>query len=117
MGRMKLNETEKLERQVEIAMGTKAMVVINITTEADLANGMHGEIVGLVLDPQEPDHHKDDAEKICLQFPPAVVIFKPSLGTFPQLQGLQEVLPIFPTERTFPIQTRDGQKERGGKLH
>jgi hypothetical protein len=48
---MKPHETEKLEWEVEVAVGMEAMVVINITTKADLANGTCGEVVGLVLDP------------------------------------------------------------------
>ncbi|KAF8219414.1 hypothetical protein L208DRAFT_1340417, partial [Tricholoma matsutake] len=45
MAGMKPQETEKLEWEVEVTVGMKAMVVINITTEADLVNGTHGEIV------------------------------------------------------------------------
>ena len=107
MVRMKPKETEKLEWEVRIAVGMEAMVVINIATKADLANGTHGKVVELVLDPQEPDHCNEARGQICLQLPPAV-IFKPSHGTFPQFPGLSEgLLPIFSTKRTFPIHRRD----------
>ena len=48
MAEMKPKETEKLEQEVGIAVGMEAMVVINITTEADLANGTRGKVVELV---------------------------------------------------------------------
>jgi hypothetical protein len=76
--RMKPHEMEKLEWEVEVVVGMEAMVVNDIATKADLANGTHGEVVGLALDPQEPEHHKDNMGQICLWFPPAVVIFNPS---------------------------------------
>ena len=50
MAGMKPKETEKLEQEVRIAVGMEAMVVINIATEADLANGTHDKVVELVLD-------------------------------------------------------------------
>ena len=50
MAGIKPNETEKLEQEVRIAVGMETMVVINITTKADLVNRMHNEVVELVLD-------------------------------------------------------------------
>jgi hypothetical protein len=36
---------------MEVAIGMKAMVIINIATEADLANGTRGMVTDIVLDP------------------------------------------------------------------
>ena len=66
MAGMKPKETEKLEQEVRISVGMEAMVVINIATEADLANGTHGKVVELVLDPQEPDHCNEAGGQIHL---------------------------------------------------
>lgn len=48
---MKPTNTEKLERKVEIMVRMKVMVVINIATEVDLANGTCGKVAELILDP------------------------------------------------------------------
>ncbi len=41
----------RIPDMLEIALGMKAMVTINITTESDLANGTRGTIEDLILDP------------------------------------------------------------------
>ena len=43
-------QTGKLPAIVRIAIGMKAMVVLNIATEADIANGTRGEIQDIILD-------------------------------------------------------------------
>ncbi len=47
-----LNDTKtgKLPAIVRIAIGMKAMVVLNMATEADIANGTRGEIQDIILD-------------------------------------------------------------------
>ena len=45
--------TKNLKMRVELAVGMKAMVVLNIATKADLANRTHGTVEGFVLDPWE----------------------------------------------------------------
>ena len=42
-----------LEEIVEIAVGMKAMIVMNISTEANIANGTRGVIDDIILDPRE----------------------------------------------------------------
>ncbi|KAJ3924427.1 MAG: hypothetical protein NXY57DRAFT_875562, partial [Lentinula lateritia] len=49
----KVKETGNLPHRVELAVGMKAMVVLNIATEADLANGTRGTIMKIVLDDRE----------------------------------------------------------------
>ncbi|KAJ7106320.1 hypothetical protein C8R44DRAFT_987416 [Mycena epipterygia] len=43
-----------LPNVIEIAVGMKVMVTSNIETDLDLANGARGEIVDIILDPDEP---------------------------------------------------------------
>ncbi|KAJ6489217.1 hypothetical protein C8R47DRAFT_951424, partial [Mycena vitilis] len=50
---MPIKKTAKLAERVEIAVGMRAMVLMNIATEADLANGTRGEVVDIRLDPRE----------------------------------------------------------------
>ena len=60
--------TKNLKMRVELSVGMKAMVVLNITTDTDIANGTRGTVKGFVLDPREksttPD--EDDGCNICL---------------------------------------------------
>jgi hypothetical protein len=53
--------------RVELAVGMKAMVVLNIAMEADLANGTRGTVQGLVLDPREDRLSPDEEGQIHLK--------------------------------------------------
>jgi hypothetical protein len=44
---MNTARTSRLPDRVEVAVGMKAKVTLNVSTEADLANGSRGEIVGV----------------------------------------------------------------------
>jgi hypothetical protein len=46
--------------QLELTVGMKDMVTMNIATEANPANRARGEIVNIVLDPRELHPHKDE---------------------------------------------------------
>ncbi|KAJ6486488.1 hypothetical protein C8R47DRAFT_955134, partial [Mycena vitilis] len=59
---MAIKKTAKLAERVELAIGMRAMVLMNIATEADLANGTRGEIVDIRLDPREPAIFEVDSE-------------------------------------------------------
>jgi ATP-dependent exoDNAse (exonuclease V) alpha subunit len=97
--------TGKLPGQLELVVGMKAMVTMNIATEADLANGMRGEIINIVLDPRELNPHRDEETSVTrLQYLPAMILFKPYHYTFGRLEGLPDgVIPIFPSEIKFNI--------------
>jgi hypothetical protein len=97
--------TGKLPGQLELMVCMKAMVTMNIATEADLANGMRGEIIDIVLDPRELNPHRDkEAGIMRLQYVPAMILFKPYHYTFGRLEGLPDgVIPIFPSEIKFNI--------------
>ncbi len=47
---MRMKQTAWLDHKVEIAVGMHAMVLMNIATEADIANGTRGTIDSIVLD-------------------------------------------------------------------
>jgi hypothetical protein len=61
---MSEKHTGKLAGQLELMVSMKAMVTMNIATEADLANGARGEIVNIVLDPRELNPHRDKETSI-----------------------------------------------------
>ena len=79
IARMSSKETAQLENHIELAIGMKVMVTLNTATDIGLANGSRGTIVDIVLDPRETnaDVDENDGYIIHLQFPPAMVVFKP----------------------------------------
>ncbi|KAF9530310.1 hypothetical protein CPB83DRAFT_851365 [Crepidotus variabilis] len=50
---MDSKRTGKLTDRVEIAIGMKIMVVLNVATEANIANGTRGTITDIILDPRD----------------------------------------------------------------
>jgi len=109
----KLDEkkTGKLQDLMEAAVGMKAMVVLNLATEADIANGTRGTITDIVLDPRENGLSVDDEGAIRLKYPPALIKFRPNKGSNINFEGLDEgIVPIIPSVVTFKIKF-DGQEE------
>jgi ATP-dependent exoDNAse (exonuclease V) alpha subunit len=103
---MPIKKTAKLAERVELAVGMRAMVLMNIATEADLANGTRGEVVDIKLDPREPGNMEIDPETgaTILQYPPVLILFKPDDSSYPAFEGLPEgILPIVPSKLTFTI--------------
>ncbi|KAJ7163863.1 hypothetical protein C8R43DRAFT_824354, partial [Mycena crocata] len=50
---LKTKQSGKLAERVELAVGMRALILLNIATESDLANGTRGEITDISLDPRE----------------------------------------------------------------
>jgi ATP-dependent exoDNAse (exonuclease V) alpha subunit len=108
--------------RIEMATGMKAMIVFNLSTEADIANGTRGTIRDIILDPREekPKVNKDDLT-VHLKHPPALIIFEPEGGSdvssiftdkrdscaFTVPDGH---IPITPSSITFGIVLNDGTK-------
>ena len=105
----------KLDHRMEIAVGMKTMITLNISTEAGIANGTRGIITDIILDPREPVTLPDDEGAIHLKYPPAMVLFKPDRGTTARFQGIDPgVVPITPSTTTFTV-TLDNKKKFGVK--
>ena len=79
----RLNEmkTKKLSDRIELAIGMKAMILFNLSTEADVANGTRGTITDIILDPREGPLVPDEEEAVKLTYPPALVMFEPDGGS------------------------------------
>ncbi|KAJ4474705.1 hypothetical protein C8J55DRAFT_562529 [Lentinula edodes] len=91
----------------------KAMVVLNIATEADLANGTRGTVTGLVLNDCEPAVLPVHKGISMLHFPPAVVFFRPDGGTDIRLNGVENgLLPIVPSKAKFTITDDDSKRKQ-----
>jgi len=107
---LKDDATKNLKMRVEVAIGMKAMVVLNIATEADLANGTRGTVEALVLDPRV--HHTPPDEDGCirLRYPPPVIYFKPDMPTTVTFEGLPEgIIPISPSLVAFNVEGEGGK--------
>jgi hypothetical protein len=70
-------KTKRLRERVEVAVGMKMMVLLNLSTEADIANGTTGTIEDIMLDPREDSCLSNESGSILLKYPPALIIFKP----------------------------------------
>ena len=107
---LKDEATKNLKMRVELAVGMKAMVVLNIATEADLANGTRGTVQGFVLDPREGHTLPDEEGHIHLQFPPPVIYFKPDIQTTTIFEGVPEgIIPISPSMVRFSVDIEEGK--------
>lgn len=66
----------KLESELSVVIGMRAMVSFNIATENDVANGSRGTVVGLVLDEREDRVVPNQIGEVHLRYPPVVIFFK-----------------------------------------
>ena len=80
--------TRTLPGQLMLAKGMKVMVTLNIHTDLDIANGTRGEIVAIVLDPNEPEHPEETRE-IQLHKLPLYVLVKVDNTRLKALPGLE----------------------------
>ncbi|KAJ4463316.1 hypothetical protein C8J55DRAFT_494449 [Lentinula edodes] len=82
----------------------RAMVLANIATEADLANGMRGTVTDIILDEREPIEHEVMDGATMLHHPPACIFFKLDGETAVRLAEFPEgLLPIVPQETKFSV--------------
>ncbi|KAJ3572998.1 hypothetical protein NP233_g2711 [Leucocoprinus birnbaumii] len=111
----KVEDTQRLAERVELAVRMKAMVLLNISTDADLANGTRGVIEDICLDPRETDSdmEQDDEGRVLLRFPPVLIKFRPDLPTDIRFTGLEDgIIPITPSEVRFTLEASEGKKFR-----
>ena len=102
-----LDETKSLPHKLHIVKGMKVMILMNISTDSDLANGSRGIIEDIILDPREIEHARSSS--ISLRYPPAVILFRPLFGRKRKFPGLPDgIIPIFPTRRRFRIGGKSG---------
>ena len=107
---LKDEATKNLKMRIELAVGMKAMVILNIATEADLANGTRGTVQGIALDPREAHTTPNEEGHIVLQYPPPVIYFKPDIETTTVFENVPEgLIPISPSMLRFNVDV-DGVK-------
>ena len=112
--------TGKLGDRLELAIGMKVIVLLNLLTEADIANGTRGMIQDIVLDHREGRLLADDNGIVKLTYPPAMIVFKPNMrsnisSAFQDNRPGQSLVapeghvPIILSSTTFKIKTPDAQ--------
>ena len=95
---------------IQIAIGMKVMVTENVKTDLDVTNGARGEIVDIILDPDEPPISNEPV--ITLKRLPAYILVKMAHTRAMQLEGLKEgVIPVQVALHNFQIKVR----QVGGK--
>jgi len=88
----------------------KVMVTANIETDLDVTNGARGEIVDIILHPDEPPLGDDSI--VTLKYLPSYILVKMQRTRASQLEGLDEgIIPVEVTTRNFQIKVRTN----GGK--
>lgn len=109
---MSWQQKEKLDDQIEIARGMKVMVLLNMATEADVANGTRGVIEDFWLDPTEEPQEQDDGS-ILLSKLPSVIFFRPNQRTPHRFPGVPAgLIPLTPVHVFFNVENGLGQVER-----
>lgn len=82
----------------------KLMLLTNVATEADLANGTRGIVTDIILDPREGELTVDAEGLTRLKYPPAMILFKPEKCTLPPIPGLPHgTIPLFPKKTAITI--------------
>jgi hypothetical protein len=100
-------ERAGLSKEVELAIGMPVMVTWNVHTELDIANGSRGEIVEIILHPEDDEQGISDCVRK-LKRPPLYVLVRLYRTKIRQLPGLPpHVIPISPITKTFKVRCKD----------
>ncbi|KAF5321196.1 hypothetical protein D9619_001956 [Psilocybe cf. subviscida] len=106
-------KTGKLRHRLEIAIGMKAMVLVNLAVEADIANGTRGTVEDIILDNREEEQEVDEEGCVKLKYPPALILFRPDKPTNLLFEGITPgLIPITPSKGTFTAVGLNGKKYR-----
>ncbi|KAJ3521770.1 hypothetical protein NMY22_g12176 [Coprinellus aureogranulatus] len=101
---MSTKNTGRLPSRIEIAKGMKIMVLINVATEADVANGTRGVIEDFWLDPEEGEVNEQDDGTLLLSRLPTVIFFRPDEPAAARFPGVPDgVIPLTPSTTTFEV--------------
>lgn len=99
--------------KVEVAVRMEEMVTSNIETDLDVANGAQGEIVKMILHPDEPPIGNEPVVE--LKRLPVCVLVKLRQTQATQLEGLEDcVILVEPKAIRFQIKA-GGEGNRKGK--
>ncbi|PSS32096.1 hypothetical protein PHLCEN_2v2137 [Hermanssonia centrifuga] len=99
-----------LPRSIELAKGMKVLVTSNLETDLDLTNGARGEIIDIILHPDEPAIGQTPVVE--LRYLPQYVLVKMAKTRASQLAGLDAcVIPVEPATSTMQIKLQTHAKK------
>ncbi|GLB44644.1 putative G-quadruplex DNA unwinding [Lyophyllum shimeji] len=99
-----------LPRKIELAIGMKVMVTDNIETDLDVTNGARGEVVDIILHPDEQLNGNSAIVHLC--YLPLYILVKLHRTRATTLEGLEEcVIPVEPATTSYrmKMQTHEGK--------
>lgn len=118
VARMSEKQTGKLSEIFELAIGMKAMVTTNISTQGDIANGTRGIITEITLDPRETQSIPNDDGIIYLKYPPIMILFKPHKETHLLFAGIPPgLVPLTPSAAAFTVSTGNKSDRQTCRIH
>ena len=89
----KRRKRKDLPWRIELSKGMKVLVTDNVETDLDVTNGARGEIVDIILHPDEPP--PGDEPIVYLKYVPSYILVKLNRTQASQLDGLDEsVIPV-----------------------
>jgi hypothetical protein len=101
----KRRKRKELSPEVELAIGMKVMVTSNVETDLDITNGARGEIVDIILHPDEPVITNQPI--VNLVHMPLYILVKLTRTRATKLEGLDEaVIPVEPATIKFQIKVK-----------
>lgn len=101
---------QDLPEVIEIAISMKVMVTQNVKTDLDITNGARGEIVDIILHPDEPPVGNKATVK--LKYLPSYILVKLCRTCATQLDGLEEsVIPVEVSSKTFKIHVQGADRK------
>lgn len=104
-------KTGNLRHKLELAVGMKVMVLVNVTVEVDIANGTRGTVEEIILDSREEEQEPDKEGCIKLTYPPALILFRPDKPMHLCFKGVTAgLIPITPSKGTFTAIGKNGKK-------
>jgi hypothetical protein len=106
------NQNEKLPPMIEIAIGAKVMVTLNVDTDLDIANGARGTIHSIVVHSDE-DLTPNSNNRVVLNRLPLYILVKFDRTRAPSLSTLDHgLIPIVPIAKTFSINVPSSHSRR-----
>ena len=98
----KRRKRKDLPWRIELSKGMKVLVTDNVETDLDVTNGARGEIVDIILHPDEPPPR--DEPIVYLKYVPSYILVKLNRTRASQLDGLDEsVIPVEVATTTMKI--------------
>jgi hypothetical protein len=102
---IKPKSVKDLPAEIEITKGMQVMVTDNVETDLDVTNGARGEIVDIILHPDERPLGNEPIAQ--LEYLPAYILVKMARTRASLLDGLDEsVIPVEVESTSFRIKTQ-----------